>query len=117
MMMCRFSIPAANSHSRWPMSSDFTTTRAALRAAGHSQTIKPLSLSGTLPGGFSIDDFQIDQQAGTVSCPAGYQTKITASGQASFARWCQCCPLRQRCTTAGPAVAVAVRLTRPASTT
>ena len=36
----------------------------------------------------------------TVGCPAGYQTPITASGQASFARHCRRCPLRQRCTTA-----------------
>jgi Transposase DDE domain len=25
-----------------------------------------------VPGGFTIHDFRIDQQAGTVSCPAGY---------------------------------------------
>jgi hypothetical protein len=75
-------------------------TRAALRAAGHTQTIKPIPLSSVVPGGFTIHDFRIDQPAGTVSCPAGYQTKITASGQASFARWCQRCPLRQRCTSA-----------------
>jgi hypothetical protein len=75
-------------------------TRAALRAAGHTQTIKPIPLSSATPGGFTVHDFRIDQQAGTVSCPAGYQTTITASGQASFARWCQRCPLRGRCTTA-----------------
>ncbi len=75
-------------------------TRAALRAAGHLQTIKPLPLSSAVPGGFTIHDFQIDQQAGTVGCPAGYKAQITASGQASFARWCQRCPLRGRCTTA-----------------
>jgi Transposase DDE domain/Transposase domain (DUF772) len=75
-------------------------TRAALRAAGHTQTIKPIPLSSAVPGGFTIHDFRIDQQAGTASCPAGYQTTITASGQASFARWCQRCPLRGRCTTA-----------------
>jgi IS5 family transposase len=75
-------------------------TRAALRAAGHVQTIKPLPLMSATPGGFTIHDFQIDQQAGTVCCPAGYQTKITASGQARFARWCHRCPLRGRCTTA-----------------
>ena len=37
---------------------------------------------------------------GPYSFPAGYQTPITASGQASFARHCRRCPLRQRCTTA-----------------
>ena len=53
-----------------------------------------------MPDGFTIHDFRIDQQAGTVSCPAGYQTTITASGRASFARWCQRCPLRPSCTSA-----------------
>jgi len=75
-------------------------TRAALRAAGHTQTIKPIPLQSAVPGGFTIHDFRIDQQAGTVSCPAGHQTKITRSGQASFARHCRRCPLRGRCTTA-----------------
>ncbi|MDF2742460.1 MAG: family transposase [Actinomycetia bacterium] len=75
-------------------------TRAALRAAGHSQTIKPIPLASAVPGGFTIHDFGIDQPAGTASCPAGHQARITASGKASFARWCQRCPLRGRCTTA-----------------
>ena len=75
-------------------------TRAALRAAGHTQTIKPIPLASAVPGGFTIHDFRIDQQAGTAVCPAGYQTQITTSGRASFARWCRRCPLRGRCTTA-----------------
>jgi hypothetical protein len=75
-------------------------TRAALTAAGHTQTVKPIPLSSAVPGGFTIHDFRIDQQAGTVRCPAGATATITASGQASFARSCQRCPLRQRCTTA-----------------
>ncbi len=75
-------------------------TRAALTAAGHSQTIKPLPLPSAVAGGFTIHDFGIDLEAGTVRCPAGYQTTITASGRASFARHCQRCPPRQRCTTA-----------------
>jgi hypothetical protein len=75
-------------------------TRAALRAAGHSQTIKPLPLHSAVPGGFTIHDFRIDLQAGTARCPAGYQVPITSSGRASFTRSCPCCPLRRRCTTA-----------------
>jgi hypothetical protein len=35
-------------------------TRAALRAAGHTQTIKPIPLQSAVPGGFTIHDFQID---------------------------------------------------------
>jgi len=75
-------------------------TRAALRAAGHTQTIKPIPLQSAVPGGFTVHDFRIDQQAGTVRCPAGATATITSSGQASFARHCQHCPLRRRCTTA-----------------
>jgi Transposase DDE domain len=75
-------------------------TRAALRAAGHSQTIKPLPLSSAVPGGFTIHDFRIDPHAGTLRCPAGFQAQLSASGRASFARHCQRCPLRRRCTTA-----------------
>jgi hypothetical protein len=75
-------------------------TRAALRAAGHAQTIKPIPLQSAVPGGFTIHDFRIDRQAGILRCPAGQAAPITSSGQASFARWCQQCPLRRRCTTA-----------------
>jgi hypothetical protein len=75
-------------------------TRAAPRAAGHTQTIKPAPLAAAVPGGFTIHDFQVDPQAGTVTCPAGYRARLTKSGQARFARHCQRCPLRQRCTTA-----------------
>jgi hypothetical protein len=75
-------------------------TRAALRAAGHTQTIKPLPLHSAVPGGFTIHDFRIDRQAATLRCPAGRTAPITSSGQASFARHCQGCPLRRRCTTA-----------------
>jgi Transposase DDE domain/Transposase domain (DUF772) len=75
-------------------------TRAALRAAGHTQTIKPIPLASATPGGFTIHDFRIDRQAGTVRCPAGVIVPITNSGQASFARHCPGCPLRRRCTTA-----------------
>jgi Transposase domain (DUF772) len=84
----------------WPTHNGSGQTRAALRAAGHTQTIKPIPLSSAVPGGFAVHNFRSDQQAGTVRCPAGYQTTITASGRASFARWCRRCPLRQRCTTA-----------------
>ena len=75
-------------------------TRAALRAAGHTQTIKPIPLQSAVPGGFTIHDFRIDRQAGTARCPAGQLAPITSSGRVSFARWCRGCPLRRRCTTA-----------------
>jgi IS5 family transposase len=75
-------------------------TRAALTQAGHTQTIKPLPLASATPGGFTIHDFHVDRQAGTVTCPAGSKARLTRSGQANFGRRCARCPLRQRCTTA-----------------
>jgi IS5 family transposase len=75
-------------------------TRAALRVAGHTQTIKPIPLASAVPGGFTVHDFRVDRHAGTVRCPAGAMAPITSSGQVSFARHCQGCPLRRRCTTA-----------------
>jgi hypothetical protein len=75
-------------------------TRAALRAAGHTQTIKPIPLQSAVPGGFTIHDFRIDRSAGMVRCPAGATAPITSSGQVSFARRCRGCPLHRRCTTA-----------------
>jgi hypothetical protein len=75
-------------------------TRAALRAAGHLQTIKPTPLQSAVPGGFTIHDFRIDRSAGILRCPAGATAPISSSGRASFARECPSCPLRRRCTTA-----------------
>jgi hypothetical protein len=75
-------------------------TRAALRAAGHAQTIKPIPLRSAVPGGFTIHDFRIDPQAGTLRCPAGHAAPVTSSGRASFTSYCPGCPLRRRCTTA-----------------
>jgi hypothetical protein len=75
-------------------------TRAALRAAGHTQTIKPLPLQSAVPGGFTIHDFRIDHHADTIRCPAGYRARLSTSGRASFVRHCPSCPLRRRCTTA-----------------
>jgi hypothetical protein len=75
-------------------------TRAALHAAGHTQTIKPIPLHSATPGGFTIHDFRLDRQAGMVRCPVGATAPISSSGRVSFARHCQGCPLRRRCTTA-----------------
>jgi hypothetical protein len=73
-------------------------TRAALTAAGHTQTIKPIPLRPAVPGGFTKDDFAIDLHAGTVTCPAGQTVAITPGGRAVFDWRCGPCPLRERCT-------------------
>jgi hypothetical protein len=53
-------------------------------------------------GNFSKDDFQIDVDAGTVTCPAGRLVPLRRSkdgaGLASFAPHCADCPLRSKCT-------------------
>jgi hypothetical protein len=75
--------------------------RAAYRDAGHDTVIKPGPLRPAVPGGFTIDDFTIDEQAGTVTCPAGHARPMsTATRTVTFGRLCTGCSLRPRCTTA-----------------
>jgi IS5 family transposase len=78
--------------------------REHLQAQGHTLVIKPPPLRPAIPGGFTIGDFTIDEQAGTVTCPAGHTITLgrpQASGnrQAQFKTRCRGCPLRERCTT------------------
>jgi IS5 family transposase len=75
-------------------------TRAHLRERGHRQLIKPIPLRRSIPGGFSRDDFVVDQATRTVTCPAGTTVAISPKGNATFGVRCQGCALRQRCTTA-----------------
>jgi hypothetical protein len=72
--------------------------RAAL--AGHQLVIKPGPLKPAVEGGFTTDDFTVDEAAGTVTCPAGITRRITARRAVIFGAACRACPLRQRCTTA-----------------
>ncbi|MGI8902293.1 MAG: IS1182 family transposase [Solirubrobacteraceae bacterium] len=55
------------------------------------------------PGGrFAKDEFQIDLQAGTVTCPAGQSVSLRAVRDGHVARFgqaCHGCPLAARCTT------------------
>lgn len=73
--------------------------RAALAAAGHTAVIRPGPLRPAVAGGFTIDDFTIDKQAGTVTCPNGVTRHITARRKVTFGVACRGCPLRERCTT------------------
>ncbi len=74
--------------------------RAACRDAGHDTIIKPKPLQPAVPGGFTIDDFTISEEAGTVTCPAGQVRQMSKSRTVTFGAACAGCPLRQRCTTA-----------------
>jgi hypothetical protein len=73
--------------------------RIALADAGHSAVIKPVPLRTVIEGGFTRDDFIVDETAGQVTCPAGYIVAITRSRGADFGVRCRDCPLRARCTT------------------
>jgi IS5 family transposase len=74
--------------------------RAVLRDARHDQAIKAIPLRRAVPGGFDRDDFVIDHDARTATCPAGHTVPITTKGTATFGVRCHDCPLRERCTTA-----------------
>jgi hypothetical protein len=73
--------------------------RAAVHAAGHAAVIKPGPLKPPVEGGFTIDDFTVDEAAGTVTCPAGLTRRISARRYVTFGAACAGCPLRARCTT------------------
>jgi hypothetical protein len=72
--------------------------RAGLADAGHTAVLKPAPLRPAVQGGFTTDDFTIDEQAGTVTCPAGVTRRITAHRKAVFGAACRDCPLRSKCT-------------------
>ena len=73
--------------------------RGAIRDAGHDAVIKPKPLQAPVAGGFTIDDFTVDEQAGTVTCPAGQVAQLSRTRIATFGVACRDCPLRERCTT------------------
>jgi len=73
--------------------------RGAIDAAGHDAVIKPKPLQAPVEGGFTVDDFTVDEQAATVGCPAGHTRPISAGRRVSFGALCRACPLLARCTT------------------
>ena len=73
--------------------------RAHLQDRNMTAVIKPPPLRTAVAGGYSIDDFDIDTQARTVTCPAGVTVAITPKGHARFGNRCRNCPVRARCTT------------------
>ena len=70
-----------------------------LQQAGHTALIKPWPLRPAVDGGFTIDDFTVDEAAATVSCPNQVTPPITGTRTAIFGARCRGCPLRARCTT------------------
>src|SRR5690606_104570 len=79
------------------------SVRSALGEAGHITAIKaiPLRRNPKLgPDQFNRDDFVIDHDARTATCPGGHTVPISAKGGASFGSRCRACPVRSRCTSA-----------------
>jgi hypothetical protein len=73
----------------------------AIIGTGHEPLVKPWASKPAVPGGFTLDDFQIDEAAGTGTCPNGLTRKITKSRKVIFGIGCNDCPLRAQCTTSG----------------
>lgn len=73
---------------------------AAITGAGHVPLVKPWVLRPAVEGGFTLDDFAVDADTGTVTCPAGLTRPITEKRTVTFGAACAGCPLRAQCTTA-----------------
>jgi len=70
-----------------------------LDQARRKATIKPWPIRPAVEGGFTIDDFGYDDDAGTLTCPNGVTRRLTTTRNAVFGVACRDCPLRDRCTT------------------
>lgn len=68
--------------------------------AGRRPLVKPGPLKPAVKDGFTLDDFTVDESAGTVTCPNGLTRPITNSRSVTFGAGCRSCPLRAQCTTA-----------------
>jgi hypothetical protein len=73
--------------------------RAAIKQAGHDAVIKPKPVQPAVPGGFTPDEFSVDEDSGTVTCPAGQTRQLSPNRTVTFGVLCRDCPLRTRCTT------------------
>jgi hypothetical protein len=73
--------------------------RGAINDADDEAVIKPKPLQAPVEGRFTVDDFPVDEQAGTVGCPAGHTRPLSRTRVATFGALCRDCPLRERCTT------------------
>ena len=64
----------------------------------HEAVIKPIPLRSAVEGGFTLDDFTVDHEQRTLTCPNGLTRAITKTGNVVFGAACRDCPLRARCT-------------------
>jgi hypothetical protein len=66
---------------------------------GDEAVLKPKPLRPAVEGGFTVDDFTVDEQGGSVTCPAGHTRPVSSKRNVIFGALCRDCPLRERCTT------------------
>lgn len=74
--------------------------RDHLKSRGLEPVIKPPPLRPAVLGGYTLDDFTIDLETRTVTCPEDITVSLTEKGTARFGVHCAACPVRSRCTTA-----------------
>ena len=72
--------------------------RAQLAARGHTDRVDPPQVRRVVTGGFTVDDFTVDHDTRTATCPNGLTRPISRSGRVFFGKACSHCPLRARCT-------------------
>jgi IS5 family transposase len=72
--------------------------RAELAERGHTDRVKPAPVPRTIADGFTVDDFTVDHNNRTATCPNGLTRPVSRSGIATFGVVCTGCPLRARCT-------------------
>ncbi len=72
--------------------------REQVEAAGDLAVLKPKPLQSAVEGGFTMDDFTVNESANTVTCPAGNTRPISRTRVATFGALCRQCPLRVQCT-------------------
>ncbi len=70
-----------------------------LDGAGHTPLVKPWPIRPAVEGGFTADDFTIDELAGTATCPAGTTRPISRTRIVTFGIACRDCPFAAQCTT------------------
>lgn len=73
-----------------------------IEAAGAEANVKVQAASPPRVGMYSQDDFNVDREAGTATCPAGKVVRLRVhqdgSAAADFSASCASCPLRAQCT-------------------
>lgn len=63
--------------------------------------IKPMPLPAAVPGGFTQDDFTVNDD-NRMTCPSGHTRPISGGRRVTFGAVCRGCPMRAACTTNPP---------------